>query len=298
MDLALVSSFSFQRVPFLLCEHKAGRILPFLDAPSALVQTRLTPAPSDIRREPEISDKVFLFFVRRRPTEAYYLCMSFGEMEQSVRAAAGLGRPAGEFIATRRSLLTRLKNWGDDESWKAFFDTYWRLIHSAALKSGLTEAEAEEVVQETVIAVAKKMGDFKYDPARGSFKGWLLQLTRWRIADQFRKRGGGLKPAAPSPDETARTATEERVADPASLDLDALWEQEWQHNLMGAALNRVKQEASAKQYQLFDLYVIKQWPVHDIVCALGVSEHQVYKAKSRILAMLRKEARELEKSAA
>jgi RNA polymerase sigma-70 factor (ECF subfamily) len=222
--------------------------------------------------------------------------MSFEETKQSVRAAVSIARPPEEFIATRSSLLTRLKNWGDDERWKTFFDTYWRLIHSAALKSGLTDAEAQDVVQETVIAVAKKMGDFKYDPARGSFKGWLLQLTRWRIADQLRKRRGDHKPTAPPPDETAHTATVERIPDPASLDLDAVWEEEWQHNLMEAALNRVKQEASAKQYQLFDLYVIKQWLVHDIVRTLGVSLHQVYKAKTRILAMVRKEARRLEQS--
>ena len=222
--------------------------------------------------------------------------MTSGETEQSVRMAAGTGRPAEEFIATRSSLVTRLKDWRDDESWKAFFDTYWRVIYGAAIKAGLTDAEAQDVVQETIIAVAKQAGNFKYDRARGSFKGWLLQLTRWRIADQLRKRRGGGQTDAPPADETARTATIERIPDPASLDLDAEWEEEWRRIVTEAALGRVKQEASAKQYQLFDLYVIKQWPVHDIVRTLGVSLHQVYKAKTRILAMVRKEARRLEQS--
>jgi len=62
------------------------------------------------------------------------------------------------------------------------------LIYSVAIKSGLTETEAEEVVQETVICVAKSIQKFKRDRARGSFKGWLRNLTRWRIADQLRKR--------------------------------------------------------------------------------------------------------------
>jgi len=56
-----------------------------------------------------------------------------------------------------------------------------------AIKAGLNDAEAQEVVQETIVAVAKQMG-FKYDPKIGSFKGWLLHLTRWRIADKMRKR--------------------------------------------------------------------------------------------------------------
>src|SRR2546421_7379071 len=93
-----------------------------------------------------------------------------------------------EFIPTRRSLLTRLKQWDDHESWRDFFNTYWKLVYGVAMKSGLSESEAQEVVQETVISVAKKMRDFKYDPAVGSFKGWLLYLTRCRIVDQFRKR--------------------------------------------------------------------------------------------------------------
>ena len=58
-------------------------------------------------------------------------------------------------IPTRYTLLSRLEDRGDQDSWKDFFDTYWRLIYSVALKSGLTEAEAQDVVQETIISVAR-----------------------------------------------------------------------------------------------------------------------------------------------
>src|SRR5437773_9325972 len=70
----------------------------------------------------------------------------------------------------------------DQESWRDFFNTYWKLIYATAIKAGLNDAEAQDVVQDTVIAVAKKIEDFKYDPALDSFKGWLLYLTRKRIA--------------------------------------------------------------------------------------------------------------------
>src|SRR5947207_6846915 len=91
-------------------------------------------------------------------------------------------------IPTRHSLLNRLKDWADQESWQEFFDTYWRLIYNVAIKAGLTDTEAQEVVQETVIAVARKIGEFKTDSTHGSFSAWLMQLTRWRIVDEFRKR--------------------------------------------------------------------------------------------------------------
>ena len=91
---------------------------------------------------------------------------------------------------------------------------------------GSDDAEAEEVVQQTVITVAKNVDKLKYDPAIGSFKGWLLQITRWRIADQFRKREPGDAECARSSDDRA-TATIERVPDSRIVDLDALWETEW-----------------------------------------------------------------------
>src|SRR6186713_2749885 len=94
----------------------------------------------------------------------------------------------GDWLATRTSLLRRLKQWEDQESWRDFFDTYGNLIYGASIKAGLNDAEAQDVVQDTVIAVAKKIEDFKYDPEFDSFKGWLLYLTRKRIALHYRRR--------------------------------------------------------------------------------------------------------------
>src|SRR5260221_10698712 len=105
-----------------------------------------------------------------------------------------------ELIPTRASLLQRLKDWQDHSSWQDFFDTYWKLIYGTARKSGLTDAEAQDVVQETMVLVAKQMPKFKYDPAIGSFKGWLLKTARWRIIAQFRKREPLAAQTPPSSD--------------------------------------------------------------------------------------------------
>src|SRR3954470_23344124 len=96
--------------------------------------------------------------------------------------------PQPEFIPTRQSLLIRLKDWDDKESWRDFFDRYWRLIYSVARKSGLTEMEAQEAVQETLITISRNIAGFKYDRKAGSFKSWLLHTTRWKINDQLRRR--------------------------------------------------------------------------------------------------------------
>lgn len=200
-----------------------------------------------------------------------------------------------EFLATRRSLVERLADWNDSKRWQQFFDSYWKLIHSAARKAGLTETEAQEVVQETLITVAKKIDRLKYDPALGSFKGWLLNITRWRIADQFRKRKDGEACMRAPRSDTARTATIERIADPAGFDLDAAWDEEWRRNLLRTATERVKKKVDGKQYQIFDCYVFKQWPARKVAAELRVSVAQVYLAKHRIAALLKKEIRNLER---
>jgi RNA polymerase sigma-70 factor (ECF subfamily) len=213
------------------------------------------------------------------------------------------------FLLTRQSLLSRLKDWDDHESWRDFFDTYWRLIYGLAVKSGLTNTEAEDVVQETLLAVAKEMPDFKYDPARGSFKGWLFEITRRRIANQVRRRlkhrhgtPGPLVGEAPrqptgerrEPDQR-KTATVERVPDPNSDELEKLWDQEWARNLLEASIVRVKKRVNAKQYQMFNLYVMLEWPMNQVKRTLGVSAAQVYMAKMRISRLIKSEARTLER---
>ena len=197
-------------------------------------------------------------------------------------------------LATRRSLVDRLADWGDQLRWQEFFDTYSRLIYSAARQSGLTDTEAQEVVQETVITVAKNIEKLKYDPAIGSFKGWLLQITRWRIVDQFRKREPGNAKRPHAVDDRL-TSTIERVPDSRIVDLDALWETEWKENLFEAAVVRVKKRVEPKQFQIFDCYVRKEWPAQKVAERLGVNVGQVYLARHRVSALLKKEVKALER---
>ncbi len=203
-------------------------------------------------------------------------------------------KPDDELIRTRVTLLDRLKNWDDRASWQEFFDIYWKLIYGVARKAGLNEVEAQDVVQETMFSVAKHIPKFKYDPAIGKFKAWLLNMTRWRITDQLRKRGPLIQHRAPT-DDTARTATVERVQDENIPDLAAVWEADWEKNLLAAALTHLKGRIEPQQFQIFDFYVNKEWPPEKVAQAFNVSVNQVYLAKTRVTEKLREEVRRLEK---
>jgi RNA polymerase sigma-70 factor (ECF subfamily) len=208
-------------------------------------------------------------------------------------------------IQTRSSLLSRLKAGDDAASWQEFYRVYGRLIRDFCIQAGLTGAEADDVVQETAIGVARNLPEFRYDPKVCRFKTWLLNQTSWRIKDQIRKRnkqagmaggaGATAHPRSASPGEETRTDTIHRVPDPAAADLDRLFEVEWRKNIVATAIEQVKPKFTLKQFQIFDLHAFQEWPAADVARALGVSLANVYVTKHRVSAALKKEVARLER---
>jgi RNA polymerase sigma factor (sigma-70 family) len=201
------------------------------------------------------------------------------------------------YAKTRKSLIARLDNWEDQRSWDEFYQTYWRLIYSVAVKAGLRQDEAFDCVQETILSIAKQSKRKLYDPEQGSFKTWLMNMTRWRINDQFRKRKKDTAMVGGEWEDDRKTAVIDRVEDPKGDLLTRLWDVEWKKNVADAALARVKAQVSPKQYQIFDYYVVKQWDAKRVQDHLNVSMAQVYLAKHRVGAVLKRELAKLEEDA-
>ena len=195
-------------------------------------------------------------------------------------------------LPTRASLLSRLRDVDDAASWRAFFETYWRLIYNVARKSGLSDDDAQDVVQETVIAVARKMPEFRYDPKTGSFKQWLLLITRRRIQDHLRK----LYRALPVAEATERRMeTLPSPALPPDAAIEAAWEEEWRENVFQAALARVRARANPKSYQVFDYCVLQNLPAAEAGRMLGLNAAQVYLARHRVSAAVKHAAAGIER---
>jgi len=140
--------------------------------------------------------------------------------------------------------------------------------------------------------VAKQIHEFQADRERGSFKAWLLQLARWRVTDQMRKRLNAVTVTSNS-DTGSQTSVLNRVPDPASLNLDALWNDNWRRNIAQLALARIKNQVDPAQYQMFHLHVIKELRGRVVAEKLGVKTPQVYFASYKISRLVKKEIKRL-----
>jgi len=191
--------------------------------------------------------------------------------------------PADDSLLTRRTLLSRLRNVDDQESWRTFFDLYWRLLYNVARKSGLDHSGAQEIVQETVIAVARRMPGFRYDPARGTFRQWLLRITRRRIVDHLRRIYRQPPRAEVTPElldeDEARAAA---ITDQSASAIEAAWNEEWEKATFEAALAQVRAVVNPRHFQVFDYCVLKEWPAAKVAATLNLNAAQVYLAKHRV----------------
>jgi RNA polymerase sigma-70 factor (ECF subfamily) len=198
-------------------------------------------------------------------------------------------KSAGDELApTRASLLVRLKDLDDRKSWQQFFDTYEHLIYGRVVNRGLSPQDAEDIVAEIVVGVARGMPKFVYDPSICSFKTWLFRVVENQVANHFRRRARSLPQVNL---DTTEQSLLEQAPDPATLEPDGKWEKLWKDNLTQAALARVRKRANPRYLQLY-LYLYSEDGGHSVAETaehLQTTCNDVSVAKNRILAMLREE---------
>lgn len=197
-------------------------------------------------------------------------------------------------LTTRSSLLARLKDLDDEVSWQDFNRIYREFVKRLALRSRLSEYEAEDVVQEVLVSVARHIGRYRYNRAASSFRHWLTAVIRWRIGDQRRRQLRYSRVFTQSLDDDGQKHPAQCVnALPAASIAVPPGEEEWGRSLVQAALNRVKDQVSAKQYQIYYLHVLNERPVAEVCRRLKVNRGQVYLAKHRVGRQIAKEIQAL-----
>ncbi len=200
----------------------------------------------------------------------------------------------GTSLLTRPSLLFRVREWNDSASWEEFHRLYRRLIYGRARRAGLSHADAEDVAQDVFKRVAETIRDFDTDPERGSFRGWLMKLTHWRIADKFKSRQE-FPPSTNEPHDDASIHASLIENVPAPPTDEDEWDREWQQHLLAAAAERLARQVKPLHFQVFDLYVLQNWPLLRVTKELRVSPASVYVIGHRLKKQLKAEVEKLQK---
>ncbi len=188
---------------------------------------------------------------------------------------------------TRATLLARLKDGRDGDAWKEFVRLYGPVVYRFARNRGLQDADAADLMQDVLRSVARNAGRLNYDPARGTFRGWLYTVTRNKIynflsAQRNKPRAGGDSDAWER--LSAAPAREEEGP-------DAEWEREYQRRLSARAMDRVKHEFQPATWKAFWQTAVDGKPAAEVGKDLTMSPGAVYVAKSRVLARLRDEVK-------
>jgi RNA polymerase sigma-70 factor (ECF subfamily) len=162
------------------------------------------------------------------------------------------------------------------------------------LKSGLSHGTAQDIVQDTIISVSKNIDH--YDRTKSSFKGWLYMIVSSRIIDRLRKKQHRVKCVPLGSETFMQNASGDSTLMQTDNALEALWEKEWKNSLLQMAIERVKKRVNPRQFQMFDLYVNKEWSLTEIQQTTGASESAIRKAKERIMDAIQEEVKFLEKN--
>ena len=184
-----------------------------------------------------------------------------------------------ETPATRASLLVRLRDPRDQEAWAQFLELYTPLVYGYARKQGLQDADAADLCQDVLAAVAGAIGRLEYDPAKGAFRNWLFTIVRRKLLTWLRARKH-----RPADDPALQQVLEQQPAPPAD---EAAWEAEWEARLFAWACAQVRPRVTEATWQAFWRTAIEEQPGKQVAADLGLSLAAVYRARSRVLARLK-----------
>jgi RNA polymerase sigma-70 factor (ECF subfamily) len=182
---------------------------------------------------------------------------------------------------TRTSLLEGLRDHGNAESWGEFAQVYGPIIYAYGRRRGLQDADAEDLRQSVLQAVADVMGRLAYDRGRGPFRAWLFTVARNKLYDlRARLRA--------QPRGTGDTAARQELENVQAADADEdLWRQEYEKRLFDWAGEQARGGFQETTWRAFLMTAVEGRSGQEVAAALGMTVAAVYLAKSRVVARLR-----------
>lgn len=183
---------------------------------------------------------------------------------------------------TSPSLLIRIRNPDDNESWIQFESIYAPIIQSYCLRSGVQKSDADDLTQEVLFAVCNAIRTFQYEPQKGRFRSWLASVTINRIRNFFKKNNRYRNRVQDLFNPDAKKVLNSKGKE------DPQWTEIFVRRIFNIACQKVKPTVESSTWQCFEHTWIENNSPIEVAKKLGISIQSVYANKSRILRKLEK----------
>jgi len=184
---------------------------------------------------------------------------------------------------TDPSLIEAARDWSNDAGWREFYAKYAPAIRRHAGASGLSAAEAEDVVQETMLKVTRYLPRFEYDRTVCRFRSWLNQIVNQRIFESIHRRKRGLF------SESSLDEIREAVHPAEVTAGDPIAQAEVERRLLEACLARVRARVKPRHWQLFEAHALHGLSAEETARLHHTSAANVWVIRHRLLKALRSE---------
>jgi RNA polymerase sigma-70 factor (ECF subfamily) len=191
---------------------------------------------------------------------------------------------------TRASLIRRLPDAADARAWDEFVGLYGPLVYGTARRNGLQPADADDVVQQVLAAVARAVESWLARRDRGPFRAWLLSIARNAAINALTRRG--TRAISANGNRAAERLLDERAGD--NGDLASEFDLELRRAIFQRAAEQVRDEVTERTWQAFWLSTVEEQPIAAVAEQLNMSPGSVYIARSRVMARLREAVKNYE----
>lgn len=206
-----------------------------------------------------------------------------------------MGRPFGieassdgASKSTSSSLLDRLKQ-RDSDAWQRLADLYSPLVYGWCRHSGVPPDDAGDVLQEVFFAVAQGIERFRHDRSDDTFRGWLWTITQNKIRDHFRKR----RAEGPAPGGTDAQQRLEQIPEETAIGWTSAPPAVRCPSPKQRAVELARAGVEDRTWHVFWQMTVEKRPAAEVAEQLGMSVAATYKAKYRVMRLVRRELDDL-----
>jgi RNA polymerase sigma-70 factor (ECF subfamily) len=190
---------------------------------------------------------------------------------------------------TPLSLLERLgRPEPQPADWDRLVAVYGPLLRAWLSRYPLQGADADDLVQEVLAVLVRKLPAFRHGGRQGAFRAWLRTILAFQVRYFYRQRQNRPQSAGPHGEDSPLLQLED-----ARSDLSRRWDAEHDEYVVRQLMELIKPEFAPATWQAFERSALKNRPAGEVGAELGMTANAVCVARSRVLRRLREEARGL-----